>query len=947
MIRRLGVCFVLAIVGICFVPASGQAAEDLVAFDRAKISAARTVCDLMVISKLDGRAVALLKDGKFDRLKSIDDSAAMIDQSTDIERLWVTGRNEERPEPPGLLLSTQNFQLLKLSYAEAQDLMASGIRLSKCQRVDLPSDPPFFVPAKPRSRGSLTTDIDSLMALVSVDSVRAYIQRLQDFQTRYTCTDSFWVATQWIYDKFVSWGYEDVAFQEFSTGWGCNYSRNVIATKIGEIHPDRFLILGGHCDAVVYDGGDPTEFAPGADDNGSGTAMAMEIARVLADTPFKQSVRFITFGAEEQGLIGSWAYVMDALQRGEDIGLMINADMIGNVADSYMNFDINCNEGGLAYGRVLEEIAEEYTYLIPEIYVGEFSGSDHYPFDQSGFRTVYSAESDFSPNWHRQTDVIENIDVDYATEIVRSNLGMLLIALEAPAPITGLEAFNAGDGHTVYLQWDLSPDIEVIGYEVYLGTSEGEASIYDTAYVAADTVYNLDENTTYYFGIAGITADGGRSLIEEFVELTTRSVPIAPEALIVIPEPEQLRIQWVTTPELDFDYYQVYRRIGQEGDYQAYQQINDGEEFLDENLQTNMRYYYYVTQVDTTGLESDPSPEDYGKVISLDSGILFVDESRDFSGGQGNPTDEEQNLFYEFISEGYSVAFHDVSDEGLLRINDLGPYSTLVWIDDDPTVQFLADIDEHLAGYLDAGGNLLYAGWRSFASYDISRPLDFEEGSFPFDYLSINSVNTTLSPDFSGATGDEGWPDQIVIPERVLPVWDGLLIAVDVMDLNEGPTSIYGYNSASGDTLFDGRPVGIYIENDDYRIVYLTFPMYPMGDAAARELFITAMDIFGEQRTAIVEIGGTNSLPLAFLSQNYPNPFNAETKIRFRLNENARIHLAVYNILGQKVEVLADGEYPAGNHFVIWGGGDLPSGVYFYRLMLDDGSISRRMTLLR
>ncbi len=946
MIRRLGLYFVLAAVGICILEASGRAAENLVAFDRAKISAARTVCDLMVIAKLDNRAVALLKDGNLDRLKSIDDSAVMVDRSADIERLWVTGRNDDQPEPPGLLLRTQNFQLLKLSQTEARDLMASGFRLSRCQRIDLPSDPPFFVPAKPPSRGSLITDIDSLMALVSVDSVRAYIQRLQDFQTRYTCTDSFWVSTQWIFDKFTSWGYADVAFQEFPTGWGCN-SRNVIATRIGEVHPDRFLILGGHCDAVVYDGGDPTEFAPGADDNGSGTAMAMEIARVLADTPFRQSVRFITFGAEEQGLIGSWYYVMDALQRGENIGLMINADMIGNVADSYMNFDINCNEGGLAYGRVLEEIAEDYTYLIPEIHVGQFSGSDHFPFDQSGFRTVYSAESDFSPNWHDTTDIIDNIDVDYATEIVRSNLGMLLIALEAPAPITGLEAFNAGDGHTVYLQWDLSPDIEVIGYEVYIGTSEGEASIYDTAYVAVDTVFNLDENTTYYFGIAGITADGGRSLIEEFVELTTHSVPIAPEALIVIPEAEQLRIQWVTTPELDFDYYQVYRRIGQDGDYQAHQQIYGGLEFVDENLQSNTRYYYYVTQVDTTGLESDPSPEDYGKIISLDSGILFVDETRDFSGGQGNPTDEEQNQFYEFISAGYPITFHDVVDEGLLRINDLGPYSTLVWIDDDPTTQYLAEIDRDLADYLDAGGNLLFAGWRSFADYSIGRPLDFEEGSFPFDYLSISSVNATLSLDFSGATGLEGWPDQNIIPERVLPAWDGLLIGIDVMDLNDGPTPIYGYISASGDTLFDGKPVGIYIDNDDYKTVYLTFPIYPMGDNAARELFITAMDIFGEQRTEIIEIDGSSSLPSAFLSQNYPNPFNAETRIRFSLNSGTRIHLAVYNILGQKVEVLADGEYPAGNHFVTWGGGDLPSGVYFYRLMLDDDSISRRMILLR
>jgi len=164
MIRRLGLCFVLATAGACVVAASGWAGEDLIAFDRTKISAAKTVCDLMVIAKLDNRAVALLKDGHLDRLESIDHSAVLVDASTDIEQLWVAGRNQDRPEPPGILLSTRNFHLLKLSYSEAQNLMASGVRLSKCQRVDLPSDPPFFVPAKPRSRGALITDIDSLMA---------------------------------------------------------------------------------------------------------------------------------------------------------------------------------------------------------------------------------------------------------------------------------------------------------------------------------------------------------------------------------------------------------------------------------------------------------------------------------------------------------------------------------------------------------------------------------------------------------------------------------------------------------------------------------------------------------------------------------------------------------------------------------------------------------------
>jgi aminopeptidase YwaD len=187
--------------------------------------------------------------------------------------------------------------------------------------------------------------------------------------------------------KFAAWGYDSLAFQEFNTPFQC-LSRNVIATKIGDTDPDRFIIVGGHYDAVVYDGGDPTVWAPGADDNGTGTVMAMEIARVLADMPFEKSVRFITFGAEEQGLIGAWAYVVDALNREEDIVYMINADMIGNVSDSFLDFVIRCSENGEHYGEVIEQLAIDYTTLAPNLQVGEWSGSDHYPFQQSGFRTI-------------------------------------------------------------------------------------------------------------------------------------------------------------------------------------------------------------------------------------------------------------------------------------------------------------------------------------------------------------------------------------------------------------------------------------------------------------------------------------------------------------------------------------------------------------------------------
>jgi hypothetical protein len=225
--------------------------------------------------------------------------------------------------------------------------------------------------------------------------------------------------------------------------------------------------------------------------------------------------------------------------------------------------------------------------------------------------------------------------------------------------------------------------------------------------------------------------------------------------------------------------------------------------------------------------------------------------------------------------------------------------------------------------------------------------MEFDQGDFPFDYLFIEEINATNSLDFSGATGSIGWPDLEVLPERVIPQWDGLLLGVDVMEHGESAEPIYYYISAYGDTLFDGKPVGIAVDGGNYDALYLTFPLYVMGDTAARELFVAAMDLLGEQSTGIDDFIGPEAAPVAFLSQNYPNPFNNETRIRFQLTSEAAIRLVVYNILGQEVEVLAEGDFPAGIHYVGWQGDGLPSGVYFYRLMLEAGSISRRMTLVR
>ena len=91
-----------------------------------------------------------------------------------------------------------------------------------------------------------------------------------------------------------------------------------------------------------------------------------------------------------------------------------------------------------------------------------------------------------------------------------------------------------------------------------------------------------------------------------------------------------------------------------------------------------------------------------------------------------------------------------------------------------------------------------------------------------------------------------------------------------------------------------------------------------------------------------------NNLPQVFeLSQNYPNPFNPSTKISFALPTKTNVRLEIFNLLGQKVANLAQGEMEAGYHEVNWNAGSSPSGVYFYRLITDEQSLTRKMMLLK
>ncbi len=311
--------------------------------------------------------------------------------------------------------------------------------------------------------------VDSITDLVSFDSVGAYILRLQNFQTRYSFTDSVIQASEWISAKFQSFGYDSVYFQTFPHPENpSSIQRNVVCVKPGLITPQEVIVIGGHYDSVVYGAGaNPYVWAPGADDNGSGTSGVLETARVLANIPTDRTIIFVAFAAEEQGLYGSETYADWAASQGMDILLMINMDMIGYEKDFVWFVAIEGNYASRPEIDLAAEIADLYTSLIPQVSYTTAPYSDHWPFLANGYHALMLEESDFNyNNWHRNTDIIDSLRIPYAAQVVELATGLALWIANRPDPPTYLSATPGPSSGSILLTYTPPPQPDVEGYEI-------------------------------------------------------------------------------------------------------------------------------------------------------------------------------------------------------------------------------------------------------------------------------------------------------------------------------------------------------------------------------------------------------------------------------------------------------------------------------------------------
>ncbi len=282
--------------------------------------------------------------------------------------------------------------------------------------------------------------IEEALQEVSQDSVSWFIQSLQDMGTRFLIAENRREVASWIKNRFHSFGISDVVLDSFQCYTNINYQNlqydtttwqyNVVATIEGSTYPDEIAIVCGHHDDVVP-AGDPEVFAPGADDNASGTAAVLESARAIMANGYQplSTIRFITFAAEELmyfGDAGSEHYAAMAAASGDNIKMVINNDMIAYDNGSW-EIGISNVIGSEEATGIATYITQNYTSLYIDLWPPSTeTGADLQAFLDEGYQGVYLMESVFNPFYHTESDLLENADMAYCTEVVRISCGSLL-----------------------------------------------------------------------------------------------------------------------------------------------------------------------------------------------------------------------------------------------------------------------------------------------------------------------------------------------------------------------------------------------------------------------------------------------------------------------------------------------------------------------------------------
>ncbi len=215
-------------------------------------------------------------------------------------------------------------------------------------------------------------------------------------------------------------------------------------------------------------------------------------------------------------------------------------------------------------------------------------------------------------------------------------------------------------------------------------------------------------------------------------------------------------------------------------------------------------------------------------------------------------------------------------------------------------------------------------------------PMEYSETYLKIDSISFVGTILPTTAKLDGIVHDTGFMSITFlpnIPPDTVFAFSGLIATIHGSAKVTTPPSNYVIDSVDRTTY--GGIVRTRWETSGPSGLVTYLPQFSSGTVSVNTV------------TAIEDDNGS-ALPTEFsLAQNYPNPFNPSTTINFALPSAGHVELAIFNVLGQKVDVLLDRRLAAGRHSIEWNASNQPSGIYFYRIASPSGIDTRKMSLIK
>jgi hypothetical protein len=414
-------------------------------------------------------------------------------------------------------------------------------------------------------------EIEAMVKEVNADSLQSYIKSMVAFGTRSTVsavTDKkkgIGAARNWVLSKFQQWaaasGGRLTAIVDTTTYPAdgrrvkepINLGNTVATLKGTDPNDNRIFLISGHLDSRRTDVMDGTNDAPGANDDGSGSAAVMECVRVMSKHSFPATIVFVTVSGEEQGLLGANFMAKKAKAANWNIEAVLNNDIMGSNNSNETNIINNTqvrvfSEGLPAYdldkqaktirqlglendgkarqlARYVKEVGERYVDNLEVMMIYRpdrfLRGGDHIPYVENGYAAVRITEMNENYNHQHQDvrtdkgivygDLPEFMDFEYLRKNTAMNLSNLANLAKSPSmpQEVKVEVRNLTNG--TQLSWKAPVSGKPKGYYVLI--RETTSAVWQRKFFTAGTAVNLPyTKDNYFFGVQSVSDGGNEGL---------------------------------------------------------------------------------------------------------------------------------------------------------------------------------------------------------------------------------------------------------------------------------------------------------------------------------------------------------------------------------------------------------------------------------------------------